>query len=618
MMQLPLLCALALAAFCDADRDPQLRTPYELQVVLSMAPHKLMTSAFQDRVQRQLHDNLQSALGELAHVSVMNRHPLLRQVEAKGLEHAFDDWKVLDGRKLHFVLIDFADGRYKVQARQYDGFTGLASPVVRHGQTADRDFVDRMAALLVAQDFGLNGTIEKAEGEKVEVRLKGAALSGSLDPWLKEGDVFAVADIQDPSGSSPRSTPAQWVFLQAAGKPQNGLVTCQVYHRYDSPLANPQAVYRCVKLGVLDDAPLVLRLVAEEPPSRPLAGRQVQLGSPASWPANVERKSSDADGLVHSDRKYKGLALAKIAEGGKTMANVPVAIVDDRPLTIAIRVEAHGEEVGKLYLDRDRWLRRVAECLDTTAAMFRELNGLKAGEASLAKARACLKTLHDDIASLSEDGDNLRKAATTLLKDKTLDLGDGERLLEELRGERGQIESYIANIEEAFKKEKDPKQIRLREMAVQARLLEGQTDYQGAIDLYRQVLEQGGNDAEVRRRLGELEKAWAVKDEQHRQAREFIYKKWPNAQTAVQVKSKLRQLRKSFEICREANDHLTPQKLLLLNLGLVAKLEKEAENLHPQDNDDDRRTAQAIVDITQELTTLNDEVRAFSRRDKGE
>jgi hypothetical protein len=596
--------------------------PYELQVVVSMAPHKLMTSAFQDRVQRQLRDNLQSALGELAHVNVTNQHPLLLQVEAKGLEHAFDDWKVLDGRKLHVVLIDFANGTYKVQARQYDGFTGLASPVVRHGQTADRDFVDRMAALLVAQDFGIDGAIEKAEREKVQVRLKGTGLSGSLDPWLKEGDVFAVAEIQDLSGTSPRSTPARWVFLQAVEKSHNGLVTCQVYHRYDSALANPQAVYRCMKLGVLDDAPLVLRLVAEEPPSRPLAGRQVQLGAPASWPANIERKSSDADGLVQSDRKYKGLALARIAEGGKTLANVPVAIVDDRPVTIAIRVEAQGEEVGKLYLDRDRWLRRVAECLDTTAAMIRELNSLKTGEASLAKARACRKTLQDDIASVSEDGDNLRKSATALSKDKPLDLGDSESQLEVLRRELREIESYVAHIEDILKKEKDPKQIKLREMAVQARLLEGQADYQGAIDLYREVLEQAGNDfndlPQLRRRLNELEKAWAVKDDQHRQARDFIYKKWPNAQTAVQVKSKLRELRRSFEICREANDHLTPQKLLLLNLGLVAKLEKEAENLHPQDNDDDRRTAQAIVDITQELKNVNDEVRAFSRLDKGE
>jgi hypothetical protein len=617
MMPLSLLCALALTTLSD-DRDPQLRAPYELQVVVSMAHHPLITSTFQEQVERQLRDNLQSALGELAHVSVANRHPLLPQVEAKGLEHAFDDWKVLDGRKLHFVLIDFAEGRYKVQARQYDGFTGLASPVVRRGQTADRSFVDRMAALLVAQDFGLDGTIEKEGKDKVEVRLKGAALAGSLEAWLKEGDVFAVAEIQEPAGANPRSIPAQWVFLQATEKAHDGLVTCEIYHRYDAPLANPQAVYRCTKLGVLDDAPLVLRLVAEEPASRPLAGRQVQLGAPASWPANVERKSSDADGLVHSDRKYKGLALAKIAEGGKTLANVPVAIIDDRPVTIAIRIESQGEEVGKLYYDRLRWLRRVAECLDTTAAMIRELNGFEPGEASLAKARACLKTLHDDVASLSEDGDNLRRAAAALLKDKPLDLGDGERQLEELRRERGQIESYVASMEDTLKREKDPKRIKLRELAGQARLLEGQADYQGAIDLYRQVIGQGGDDPQLRRRLGELEKAWAVKDDSHRQARDFIYRKWANAQTAVQVKARLRELHKSFEICREANDHLTPQKLLLLNLGLVAKLEKEAETLHPQDNDDDRRTAQTIVDITQELKKVNDEVRDFSRRDKGE
>ena len=65
---------------------------------------------------------------------------------ADSVEHAFDDWKLLDGRKLHFVFIDFVGGRYRLQARQYDGTTGLRSPLVRRDQTAERGLVARTAA----------------------------------------------------------------------------------------------------------------------------------------------------------------------------------------------------------------------------------------------------------------------------------------------------------------------------------------------------------------------------------------------------------------------------------------------------------------------------------------
>ena len=49
----------------------------------------------------------------------------------RGLQHALDSWKYLSNTKIHFVLIDFVQGQYEISAREYDGTTGLASPVVR-------------------------------------------------------------------------------------------------------------------------------------------------------------------------------------------------------------------------------------------------------------------------------------------------------------------------------------------------------------------------------------------------------------------------------------------------------------------------------------------------------
>src|SRR5205807_1905114 len=66
--------------------------PYRLQIVLRIAEHPTLTNVFQDQVQRELRDNLQAALGDLAKVEVVRNHPRLEEVEAKGLQHALDGW----------------------------------------------------------------------------------------------------------------------------------------------------------------------------------------------------------------------------------------------------------------------------------------------------------------------------------------------------------------------------------------------------------------------------------------------------------------------------------------------------------------------------------------------
>src|SRR5205085_11722736 len=96
--------------------------------------------------------------------------------------------------KTHFLLIDFVDGRYEIQARQHDGFTGLASPVVRRSSTADRQLVARSAALLINVDIGLVGTLEtgRMRGDNmVDIKLKGGSLGAPLAPWIPKNQVFA-------------------------------------------------------------------------------------------------------------------------------------------------------------------------------------------------------------------------------------------------------------------------------------------------------------------------------------------------------------------------------------------------------------------------------------------
>src|SRR5262249_12642053 len=163
---------------------------------------------------------------------------------------------ILSDAKIHFVLIDFADGRYVIQARQYDGLTGLASPVVRRRENSDRQLVAREAALLVDKDFGMVGTVAgdaralKASGDKVDIFLKGGKVGASQDHWVKKGDVFAVAQIINQGGARQRSYRVPWTLLQVAQEPKDGLCRCRLFFRHENPLpaAATIAGYRCLKL----------------------------------------------------------------------------------------------------------------------------------------------------------------------------------------------------------------------------------------------------------------------------------------------------------------------------------------------------------------------------------
>lgn len=127
----PLLGILLIAACAPATRaglDPELDQPYRLQVVLYMSDNRVLTDVFRDKVQQDLRDSLQAALGKLARVEVVSVQPRdleaklpkpgarahldagliehLRKIQANGLQRELDGWNFITDIKQHFLLID--------------------------------------------------------------------------------------------------------------------------------------------------------------------------------------------------------------------------------------------------------------------------------------------------------------------------------------------------------------------------------------------------------------------------------------------------------------------------------------------------------------------------------
>src|SRR5262249_42732875 len=153
-----------------------------------------------------------------------------------------------------------------------------------------------------------------------------------------------------------------------------------------------------------------------------------------------------------------------------------------------------------------------------------------------------------------------------------------------------------------------------KQLVEQARLHESQFEYPDAIALYESVLSQGIEDDRIRQHVDDLKRAWALKnDTTHPKARYFVYDVWAKLTTAAQVQARLNEAREALATCREVGDYLAPQMLLRINALHAANLEKEVESLRPQENEDDRKTVDTILALTEELKRLNDEAREFVR-----
>ncbi|MCI0380264.1 MAG: hypothetical protein L0215_21980, partial [Gemmataceae bacterium] len=449
--------SLWLTSLLRAQLDPDLDKPYRLQVVLGVAQNRFLTPLFQDQLQQDLQESLQRLLGRLAKVEVVRAHPLLREVEAKGLAAALDAIEQLSSLKTHFVLIGFDAGVYSLQARQYDGSTGLASPVVRRAQISDRSAVARLAAQLVEQDFGVVGTVVEA-GKEVQLAIQGGKLA-PLDRWVKKGDVFAISRLSA-AGGKLRGRRVEWALLEALAGPREGIVMCKLWRRYlEDDLAPAPGVtgYRALKLTTIS-APVRVRLLDAEQ-FRPLDGLPVHVFHPQGAKTEL---STNRDGLATTRDAFPHFAVIEVRWGGSAQVRLPVEIVDEGTIVCLLKTQPEAEALATLEIRRDQWLRRLLDNLrlssERMTALELQLN--KSFQTALDSARTGKQMLESELSQLQEERDGiLRQAADKKLQG--LDLGDGPALFDELTKKRKDLAAFVERIEAVLADEKSEKSLGL-------------------------------------------------------------------------------------------------------------------------------------------------------------
>jgi hypothetical protein len=586
-------------------------------VVLHVANHPLLTGTgvFKEQVTRELRDGLQAAFGNMGTVEVVDKHDLLEAIVKQGLGQPLDGLRDVSDTKTHFVLIDFVNGRYEIQARQHDGLTGLVSPVIRHAATTDRQFVARTAALLIDRDLGVVGTLDTPKNDEVRVTFKGSGLGMPMSRWVQKDDLFAVVRVAR-VGDGLRADREPGTLLRVKDAPgADGVCTCRVYHRYRDPLRNPP--YRCVKLGTTQ-ARVRLWLV-DEKGRKPLAQKPVAFSAFDFGPkgAGDEVLSTDQDGFVESQKAYKDVAFVRVGSREQPLAYIPTAIIGDRLVTYEINSDPKADELAQFKAHRRQWENQMSDSADVANALIRKIRGLAVQngyDAALKESKDARDKLQDDIKDRTQE---LRR-----LRDEARELGSGDGGLSEagLKGLEEQVKNldrFINELQKALAKQSDPGRKPLLANLSSAQLSEANADYDEALALYHKVIKEAEAldepklRAEAERRLDALKKALKPKNEAHEEAQEFFKSDWPKRETMEQLRSGMETARKMFEVCKKNEDRLTPKRLLKANVAHTNRLNKRLEKLRPRDDPDDQKEAEATLKVVEELTQLTKDVLAY-------
>ncbi len=588
--------------------DPELTSPYKVQVVLRVAPNRLLTPIFKEQLRRDLQRGLQGALGAMGEVEVIDladtapdkMEPLWKEVADKGLQAALDR-PVRDAAagKTHFVNVDYIDGQYEIQARQYDGLTGMASPAVRRERTPDRQFVARTAALVVDRDFGLVGTLlDGGDGQTVRVAFKGGGLKVPLDRWVKKGDVFGLVQVS----ADGRTTRLPWSILQAEGSPgEDGTCACKLFPPQQRPLSG--AGYRCLKLGTVR-APVRVRVIeAGRKPPRVPENVVVYVGRDGFTRGNKDAHVPDPDGYYSTEKEkeplYDGVAFVTVTQAGQVRAQAPVALVDDRTVTIPIKL---GAEQPQWLTDRRLWEGNLLSEQLMLDDLFKSLNEDigKADKrpAAVDRARKVLEGLSTRLAVYAEEREELAKS-----KPASSNLNKGDSALADVKKGRDDLQAFVGRLDKILKEENSPEAREAKAAYEQAHNLETAGEYGRAIELYEQVLAKT-KDAKLAERLPKLKAAWEPKDDAHKKARAFIYETWPKLETPALMKQRIKSAQEALAVCRDDKDPFGPRRLLAVALLHAKQLTKQLGELSPDANEQDREPAQELTDVLESLAKL--------------
>jgi hypothetical protein len=643
--------------------------PYQVQIVLNFGDQRVFTKDFKDQVQREIGESLQAALGEIGQVQVVRNHALVKTLRTRGMKaldeldsalgslgkpdavkkspllkdlepealRGLGEWKRLEPTKTCFVFIDYVNDQYEIQVRQHDGSTGVNSPLRESEKVSDRQFVGRAAALLMARDFGVVGTItgQAANGSRqVQVSFVGGDLEGPLENWVKKNDILAVVRV-DPNSPTRPSTMIPHALVQVQNDPVKGLATCQFLAQEGRSF--PLQGARCIKLGTAR-GPIRLRLLKEDARvTTPEPKVQIQVGRQSFKDEKRELLTTDKEGRCSSEKEgvvYDHVAFVGIYYHSQLLMQVPVPILEEGYFDC--RVNLKPDPLAQAAFNVNLWNDRLYEKGALMQTLFEELPKASPDkrEANLKKAQESLSQLEEDIRRFGDERKSLAQEINRISPQKSATLlSGGDQRLAKLGDAVQNLRKFIINQEEIIKAANDPKNKEIFELIQKAEGLENQAEFGKALEVYQELQEKlkaaGREDPKRIQHINDLAKVWEPKSEQHRKDRNYVYDSWSKRANGGydgdkagldDVKAQISKAKKALETCKKEKDYLTPLKLSKTTDILLHKLEQSYNTLLPnaKTESDTAEVVKNLKSVIDDLGELLSDITAFLEQVKAD
>lgn len=584
--------------------DPEPNAPYRWQVGLRCANHPILSATVRTQLARELQAALQASIDSAGEVEVVDftngthdKNLVLKAFVERGWAALDPDpSRELSGLKTHVLTVDYKDGEFQLSAKQLDGFTGIASPVLRKQSTRTIDTLGRIAALLIEPDFGPVGTIATIPGdeEAVKVTFRGTALANP-SRWVKKGDILVASAVReitkplDPKNPLPKDfkgqlptlrtgVPFAFTLLKVTEKPDDtGAAKCIVLTRFKDPWARDMLArdarrrvgLRAMKLATIETK-IKLRLVGQDG-SPHVKGSLIQVAgtdldfSAQPGPDDVLKYES---GTYRSGRVFNNVACIQVGLEGGRVELFPVPVLSGDPVLLRFDVKAEDEERAAFASECNGYRAKVADLVLSQRALFEKVNAFldlsknrdaqaaaTGGQAAVTEAH---KVLADELKNLRERP----RAGEENIK-KILDAADKQ--LAAIEKGIGELNKTMGLLDEVAKKGNDPSKVeaefRAKELAERIKDLRSRGDIPEALEALEKLINLVPGNQALKDEREKLQAEWAPKDEEHRKARDTA-KKWAASKSFDEYKENAFPTKKAVQVLIRKEDRLGLKKLL--------------------------------------------------------
>src|SRR5262249_33076436 len=120
--------------------------------------------------------------------------------------------------------------------------------------------------------------------------------------------------------------------------------------------------------------------------------------------------STNREGFLQTRDQYSQAAYAVVQNGQVTVARIPIPIFEQHTAVRTLVLDPKITQLGKLTALRDRYNRRLDDCRQLQADLFKNLVAEKNHEAALTEAQNGQETLKSNLRGLQTEHDNLALA----------------------------------------------------------------------------------------------------------------------------------------------------------------------------------------------------------------